>query len=342
MKVLMVGPEPQGKGGMSTVIKNFQKYDQEMTDVSIEYLDSWAEKHRLRMALRSVIQFFFMTRKSNYDIVHFQVAQDGSLYRKMVMSWLTPKRTRQIFHMHSSHFDKFYQTRKTFLKEKISKRLDKVNLIVALSPEWQEFYQTITETKVVVINNAVYLPQENNYNLEAKTIMSFGRLGQRKGTYDILSVAEAVYLHNPELKFLLYGDGEVERVKKLIEEKQLQNIEVGTWLDNPTSVFSNCGLHLLPSYHEGVPMSMLETMAYGIPNLTTTVGGIPQVITNDWNGYLVEPGETFTMANDILTFFSNTEKRETMSNHAREKIAAGYSFSTYFSTWKTVYEELVE
>lgn len=341
MKILMVGPEPKGKGGMSTVLKNFQLYPEELSDAEMDYLYSWTERHRLLTAITSIMQFLFQTRKKNYQIIHFHVAQDGSFYRKALMCVLAPKKSKIIFHMHSSHFDRFYNERNNFLKKKIRKVLNRVDLIVALSPEWQTFYQTLTSSEVVVVNNAVYLPKDNQYNSESKKILSFGRIGHRKGSYDILEVAQKVYQSDQEIRFILYGDGEIAKFEKMIFDRQLVNIEIGEWLSNPAEVFDDCGLHLLPSYHEGVPMAILETMAYGIPNLSTTVGGIPQVIVDNENGYLVEPGDIDRIHDKILTFFATDKQRVSLSEHARSTIKKDYSFATYFKKWQELYADLV-
>ena len=50
-------------------------------------------------------------------------------------------------------------------------------------------------------------------------------------------------------------------------------------------------VNILPSYNEGLPMTILETMAYGIPNISTSIASIPEVLHNNDNGFLVKPGD---------------------------------------------------
>lgn len=80
------------------------------------------------------------------------------------------------------------------------------------------------------------------------------------------------------------------------------------WLDKSkqNEVFSNIALNVLPSYNEGLPMSILETMAYGIPNISTRVAAIPEVIS-DKNGYLIYTGDKKALKEAILESFKKNK-----------------------------------
>lgn len=64
--------------------------------------------------------------------------------------------------------------------------------IVVLSTEWATFYQTLTQTPITIIANAVELPKQYKYHSQSKRIITLGRLGERKGTYDILKLAGVI------------------------------------------------------------------------------------------------------------------------------------------------------
>ena len=341
-KIMMVGPKSTGKGGISTVIKNFIHYFPTNENWQIHYLFSWDEKNKLFYALRTFCQLLVRTRVQKMDIVHFHVSQDASFYRKALLKKATKKGTKIIFHMHAPDFKAFYTEASRGERRYIRKVLDGVDLVVALGEDWKEYYQTLTQTKVIAINNAVFVPVESEYQVNSINVLTFGRICERKGSHDIVLLAKRVQRKIPEIRFHLYEDTD-ETTPKVIERmKQLncENIELHGWTRDQTELLKDCALHLLPSYHEGIPMAILETMACGIPNMATDVGGIGQVIKHQENGLLVRPGDIEYMEQAIIRFFSNPEKRKRFSINAKQTIDEHYSMEAYLQNWESVYDSL--
>ena len=343
-RIIMVGPKSTGKGGISTVIKNFIDYFPNNQKYQIRYFFSWNEKGKLFYAFRAFCQLFKATHTREVAIVHFHVSQDASFYRKALLIKAIKKGTKIIFHMHAPNFEAFYNDAAKFEQRYICKVLDRVNLIVALGDDWKEYYQTLTKTKVIVVNNAVFVPQENSYQASSTNVLTFGRICERKGSQDILLLAKRIQRKMPELRFHLYGDTDDTTSKIIDRMKRLncENVELHGWTTNQEELLKDCGLHLLSSYHEGIPMAILETMGCGIPNMATNVGGIGQVINHQENGFLVTPGDIDQMEQAIISFFSNLEKRKRFSINAKQTIHQHYSLEAYLSTWICVYDSLAD
>lgn len=333
----MVGPSADSKGGIATVISNFKNYP---TSNSVTYLDSWKEVGRLKTGTQA---FFSIKKKaSEVDIVHFHVAQKGSFYRKSILASRVPKETKIIFHMHASQFDTFYENSSSLVKRSIRKTLDSLDKLVVLSEEWAQFYQTITSTEIIIIKNAVEVPDRIQYDSRSKKIITLGKICERKGSYDILTLAERIFPIFPEIRFILYGDGEIEKIKKQIKKRRINNVYIGGWITKPEQkiVMKGSLLHLLPSYQEGLPMSILETMSFGISNLTTTVGGIPQVVKDSENSMAVYPGDIDAMFKKLSYFLENRNVREFYSTEANKTIQDHFSLNLYFEKWDKFYRNL--
>ncbi|MGM0214807.1 glycosyltransferase family 4 protein [Enterococcus sp. AZ109] len=343
-KIVMVGPESAGKGGISTVIRNFIQYFPKEQQWQINYIVSWCERAKLFYAVRAWWQLFYCTHRQEVAIVHIHVSQDASFYRKAGLLKAIKKGTKVIFHLHAPHFDQFYAEASTKRKNTIRKVLNQVDLIVALSDEWAKYYQTLTTSEVKVITNAVFIPKENTYQKSATNIMTFGRICERKGSHDILTLARRIQERFPELKFHLYGDtdGTTAKIVQQMESLGCKNVELHGWTTNQAELLKECALHLLPSYHEGLPMAILETMAHGIPNLATDIGGVKQVVEDQVNGYLVQPGDIDQMEQALVDFFSEPEKRSQFSAHARAKIVDHFSIEEYHQAWQQVYAILMQ
>lgn len=342
MNVLMVGPDMNEKGGIATVIHNF--YDYYTGDNKLFYAASWRSNTKLSTFLKCWFSLRTIIRKRNIQVVHFHVAERGSFLRATWLKNLIPKDVKVIFHMHAAEFDIFYQNSSWYVRHYVTKKFNQIDLVVALSTDWQKFYKKLTNTEVLVMPNAVKVENVNQYNLNSSKVVTIGRIGKRKGTFDLLKVAQQLSLTNVSISFELYGDSigdELDQVKKVITTEQINNVKIMGWLDNPQAIFKTAGLHFLPSYHEGVPMAILETMANGIPNLATDVGGVHEVITNGKNGIIDQPGDIKAMVDQILAFFSNKNLRTRLSNEAFTTIETRYSIAVIFNRWDKVYLNLV-
>ena len=105
-RILMIGPSKKSRGGMATVIKNFDLASQ----FQLTLLETWTECGWVLRFIKILFTFRYTIRSKKIDIVHFHVAQNGSFFRKALLLWLIPKKTPTVFHMHASNFDKFYQS----------------------------------------------------------------------------------------------------------------------------------------------------------------------------------------------------------------------------------------
>ncbi|MBC2207707.1 glycosyltransferase family 4 protein [Listeria booriae] len=344
MRILMIGPDAKSKGGIATVIANFKQHFKS-EDTKISYLATWKEgslARRMKATLQSILRIRPRIRQENIDIVHVHMAQQGSFYRKSLLILQAKKECRVVLHMHASQFDVFYKKSKPLVQKYIRYILSKPDKVVVLSEEWANFYNNLTTVPVDVIENAVQMPTNNTYNSDAKNIIMFGRIGERKGSYDVLTAARAIGKQFPDVRIYLYGDGELDNVATQIETEQLSNVILGGWIngDEKEQILQNAVLHILPSYHEGLPMAILETMAHGIPNISTTVGGIPQAIQSGQNGVLIEAGDTKQLEDAILAFLEDKETREYYSKEAYKTIQNRFAIEPYQQKWEQIYSDI--
>lgn len=94
-------------------------------------------------------------------------------------------------------------------------------------------------------------------------------------------------------------------------------------------LFHEADLFVLPSYNEAFPLVLLEAMSFGLPVISTSVGGIPEIITDGVNGYIVPPKESEQLANRIEELATDLQLRIRFGNNARKKFTEQYSFSAY-------------
>jgi len=248
-------------------------------------------------------------------------------------------------HHHAAEFEEFYANLNDRMKHYVNYTLEKTNLNIVLS---NRLIKMITDkaptANVKVLYNAVETYEDNPYNPDARNILFLGRLGARKGTYDLLKVIKKLDPLLPaDVKFYLCGDGEIDNVKKLITEYGIVHriAHVG-WINSEQKkeYFADTMINVLPSYNEGLPMSILETMAYGIPNISTGIASIPEVISDGKNGFMIAPGDIRALADNILKLVNDDEMRIKLSQQSWHDITAKFKLDTQITSLKSYISEI--
>lgn len=349
MKVLMVGVHRMTKGGMWTVVDNYLKDEKFVSKYNIKYIPtavSGSAIKRIIYSIYGVLKVFFYTIFNRYDILHVHMSERMSVFRKgLIMKISRIRKPKIVIHMHGAEFEDWYKTLSAKKKNKVKRIINSANKVIILGKYWEEFVSSLMDdkTKVEVLYNAVQCPNENLYNINANNLLFLGAIGKRKGIYDLLQAMKIIKAENIKTKLLLYGPDTTDGIDKIIEDNELIDyVEYRGWLnaDKKKEVFTKeIALNILPSYNEGLPMTILETMSYGIPNISTDVAAIPEVINKD-NGYINKPGDYKKVAEDIVTFLSNKSIREELSNNSYKTIYNVFSIEKHIQNLSKIYEEM--
>lgn len=348
VNVLMLGSDLSVKGGIVSVIRNYLEY-KNWGNIKIKFIPTHKEGNKLYKMFYffvSLIKIDFNLLFRKYDIAHIHVSERGSIFRKCIVinhiKFLS-KKTKIVLHHHGAEFNDFYNTLNLKKKQKIQKMLKTADINIVLS---NRLISTIKdkqpEAKVEVLYNAVNTYEKNMYNVDGNIILFLGRLGERKGVYDLINVLKDIksQLEEKNIKVYLCGDGEVDKVKKVVEELGLSKIvEYVGWIGKKEKeqILKSTIINVLPSYNEGLPMTILETMAYGIPNISTNIASIPEVIINEKNGFLITPGDKNSIKLRIMELIENKEKRMTMSKNAYNTILNNFSLDKNVEKLKKIY-----
>ena len=138
------------------------------------------------------------------------------------------------------------------------------------------------------------------------------------------------------------GGGEVEKLKEMISKYDLEDFvyyEGFVSGKKKETLLNECDAYILPSYTEGLPVSILEAMSYGKPILSTPVGGIPEVVKE--NGILFQPGDLSAIRNAIDIIASNKSKRKEMGLKSKEMIE-GYLPAKVETKLEKIYTQILK
>lgn len=349
-KVLMCCSELSVKGGMVSVVKNYLNYS-DWDNYEIVYVPTHTEKNKIIVAMYfaiACIKILITVLTKNIKIAHLHTAERGSFFRKAILVRTLKKLgVKTIMHHHAAEFEEFYEqlsdSKKTYVKD----TLEMADLNIVLS---KRLVPMITNkapnAKVEVLYNAVPTYKSNPRNENAKNVLFLGRLGKRKGTYDLLHAIKEIERDLPnDVKFYLCGDGDIEGIKQEIEKLNISCwiAHVG-WINaaEKKEIYKTVAINVLPSYNEGLPMSILETMAYGIPSITTNIASIPEVVVDGVNGFLINPGDIKSLSDRLKELLNNDVLCKNMGNQAYELITNNFGLSAHISRLKQMYAKMLE
>ncbi len=348
LRILMCASSLKVKGGMVSVVKNYLGYS-DWGDIKITFVPTHIETNKyLLIAYFAVayLRILWLAIWRRIDIAHLHVAERGSFYRKaFVLQTLKRFGVRVILHHHGAEFDLFYNGLSDKRKEYVNRILCTADLNIVLS---QRLVQMIKgkspEANVEVLYNAVNVPQMNPYDIQSRNVLFLGRLGHRKGTYDLLEVIKRIDKELPsDVKFYLCGDGETEAVKKEVEALGISHrISHIGWIDGKQKedFMKQSMVNVLPSYNEGLPMTILETMAHGIPNISTNIASIPEVLHDGENGFLINPGDVDALCDCLLRLATDEALRKKFSERSYELMRRSFSLDANIAELRNIYQEM--
>lgn len=349
-KVLMIGEyfKHDAPGGMAAVLASYDVYFEDM-----KFIPTWKAGGiltKIFYALYGYLAFLWaMIFDKEIRIVHIQGAAFASFERNMFfVYWGKKFHKKVIMHMHCADFASYYDSSKH--KNRILSTINACDKFLVLSRQWRDYFEGIGVRKeiVFILNNTITPPRFDNVNVhnadDKIRLLYLGIIGPRKGVYDLIKViGDNKEYYRQHLMLHIGGNGETDEIESLIEgydvgdfvifegfvkgEKKIKDLN---WAD----------IFILPSYNEGLPIAILEAMSYGMPIISTNVGGIPEVVKTDVNGKLIDPGDLRAIKDSIDYYI---EHRESVGLHgeASKKLVSPFLPDEVFRTLAKLYMELL-
>lgn len=148
---------------------------------------------------------------------------------------------------------------------------------------------------------------ESKHNSELLKLLCIGRLCEQKGPMLLLETLPRLIEAGIPIHLTFAGDGELREVmERFIENKGLKNhVAITGWVDSNTikRLLKQSSLMVLPSFAEGLPVAIMESLALKVPVLTTHVNGIPELVVDNESGLLIVPGCRNSLAEGIERFY---------------------------------------
>jgi glycosyltransferase involved in cell wall biosynthesis len=360
IKVMMVGPGSGITGDINILVDTILPHLN--SRVQLYYLPT-ASNRALRKSGRISIRNFLIAldqfsrlrrsiRKFRPQVLHIHTSHGIAWIKDTVYIWIGKlQKCKVILHLHSPDFSRFYSQSSPFSKLYTRYMLIKADAVITISENWKHCLSKILpNTKIITILNCIQ-SSENTIVQKPDQRVLYGFLGgepgMQKGAYELVDAIARVNTHDGEVHLCLEGidgrQGELTTINQKLAELQISDKceLVGEISDEKRrEYFQNIDFIIFPSHGGGLPMALLEGMAEGKAIISTSNGGVPEVVEDGYNGFLVEPGDVDNLADKINTLIRRRDLCSQMGIHSLEIVRNKLCVQRYIDQLVGIYEGL--
>jgi len=313
-------------------------------------LNTVSFQSRGRIDFRTAFQIRRFLRQHNIELLH------SHNYKADVLAFLATRfsQTHWVATNHTWHgLDK-----KLRLYEKLDAFLLRfARHVTAVSPEIRSelLARGVSADKTSVIDNGINIEQfaldHNTCNLKQElgirpgepVVAMIGRLSPEKCHASLLNAAPHVLQHHPNTRFLIIGDGPLNRqLQAQAKKMDLEESFVFAGIrDDMPAIYAICDLLVNASTIEGLPMTILEAMAAKVALIVTPVGAVPDVIKHGINGLLFEPADDDALANHLIELVGQPNKRNALAERAYADVCANYCSTRMRDQYQALYSRVL-
>lgn len=350
--IVMLGTSEATAGGVSAVIRSYRLeglFDRfPLTHIPTHCDGSAADK--FFRAVGALGRYLGLLVRGRIALVHVHGASNASFRRKFPFIALAfACRIPVIYHVHGGGFLQFYQRSGWLGRACIRLVLDRSARVVAVSDFWIAPLRKIAPRAHIV---RIYNPLSDPGLLDlphgaapVRSLLFLGRIDADKGINELLGAFATARRSIPDLHLDIGGDGELARARESVRQLGLEaEVTFHGWIDarKRQELLENASVFVLPSYLEGLPMALIEAMASAVPPVATAVGGVPDLVTDGVEGFLVQPRDPQALAGAIGRMFADDSARGRMGRSARERIRRDFSPRTIVEQIGGLYRELMK
>ena len=305
----------------------------------------------------ALISLIRLCRRIQCDILHTHTAKAGILGRIAGRIAGVPV----IIHgLHGSTFHPFVPQPARFIYrqlEKLTARFtDKIISVSSILSEKYILSGVGTTDKYTTVYSGMQLDKYLNATMpnsklletlgilpDEKVIGTISRLEPRKGISYFLEMAKEVKKTIPTCKVIIVGEGYQRKELEVIRDKMGLTKDVlftGYRKDIP-ELLSIFDVFILTSLWEGLPRVLVQAAAVGKPLVAFNVDGVPEIVKDNYNGFLIQPKNTQQLSAKVIYLLENPEIAKAMGRKGRDIVEDKWTIETMVSQTGNVYQSLV-
>jgi glycosyltransferase involved in cell wall biosynthesis len=354
MKIIILSPSlytNQNVSGISSVTQFIINHNTEHEYVHFNLGRKDSEIRNIFWVLRMLRTYFnwiCLMVSSKQALIHFNLSLSKYSiirdYPLILMARLFHK--RMIIHIHGGEL--LMDENITFWIKKILGSIfsDKNQIVVLGLSEKETIYRKFGARKISVLPNCIDLSAAKEFERSYKKteliqLLFLGRISVEKGIEYIFRSLGSLKDQGKTFKFFMAGTGPDETVyvskfqDLLGKDFEYRGIVSG---DIKTALLKNCNIFLLPSFYEGLPMALIESMSFGLIPITTDVGSIKDIVIDGETGIIVRKKSAEDIESAIKKLLEETDTREKLSRNARNFVFNYNNVNKYIFDLNRIYE----
>jgi len=310
--------------------------------VGIEDTSSNLDRISLKRFLSLLFLLFFgfkNLKRINPHIIHSHSADMGFVISLLAKLYKIPV-------VHTCHGVLFPYGEFSFVKRSLEKfclKYGRFERIITVDKRSIKFFKKEGIKNVIYIPNGVDVERFNRKTIKGDgkkiNFLFVGRLEEQKGIKYLFEACSILKETNEDFKILIVGDGSQKKYLEALSKK-LNLTDRIVFLGkmegkNLVRIYHESNAFVLPSLWEGLPLTLLEAWASGLPPIVTSVGGILDVCVDKENALIIPPRDPKSLANAMLTLIKNKKLREKLGKNGKEIVKKKYS-------WRKISEKIEE
>jgi len=313
-KVLVVATSRKTRGGIRAIVSALEKEPLWKT-FSCRWIETQIDRNiacKLFYFVRSFVGFLWWVPR--FDCVHFHTVPGNSVLVHFPFFLIAQLfGTKIILHLHVSN-----QLMNSTTSRPFRYLLGNADRVIVLSKNAAEVLRVTYEVKTpidVVYNSCP--PQSRRVDVEKEQIVLVAGILDQNKAYDIIIKAFAQLSgRHPGWRLVFAGNGELEKACQIASALGIgEKVEFMGWVSGEAkeNLFSKATIYCLASYNEGFPVSVLEAWSYGLPVVCTPAGGLADVVQQELNAMVVQPGDVDQLAKSLEQLIVNPALREAIA-----------------------------
>lgn len=311
---------------------------------SLIYIDSSVEKtrgtNRLLHLLKSLVflrklskELLQKIKRNNITVIHICTSGGFGFFRDIKLARVAKKHNiRVVLHFHFGRIPSILKNKKGFEYRLLLKLRKYVSTFISMDPDTQQ------ALKSNCFNNPVYIPNpvlnyENKYDVTSKCIIFIGLISKNKGVNELLSAFDLINKKYYDWELYLVGGKTRSFNLNLINE----NVKYFGVLehDDVINLLKKSAFLVLPSYSEGMPNVILESLSCSVPVIATDVGNIREMIHDV--GLIIEPQSTISLFNAMEQLIVSNDLRLKLSSKSKNRQIERFSINGVKNSLKRVW-----
>lgn len=300
---------------------------------------------------RSTFRLARLLRREQVDLVHAH--QYTPFFYALAARWLG-RRIPVLFTEHGRHLPDYPRRKRILANRLLLSRRDRVAAVGESVRQAVITNEGIAAERVGVIYNGIDLEAFANGHRDREgarramgvdpndlVVIQVARLDYLKDHLTAIRALERVAAQRPQVRLVLVGEGpEREKIEAEVHQRQLaSHVRFLGLRSDVARLVPAADVFLLTSISEGIPLTVIEAMAAGLPVVSTRVGGIGEIVVEGSTGLLACSGDDAALAEHLVQLADNRERRVQMGERGRQRAREVFSESQMHRSYLRLYEE---